>query len=545
MPSKYILFALLCCLTCSALAQRTKSDRRIVSVLKADIEFLAADSLEGRQTGADGEKKAVDFIIKRYESLKIAPYKEQYRHPFSFIYGKEIGNNTLIFLNGEALRVPDQGFPLPFSANTVRKIRSEVLPDVREHGNIWLLNLYADEDEAKNPHYDWERSIYEKALDAKNQGAKGVVFFDGFNSKYSPSFQPFSERENLEIPVFFLKYQAFIQYVQNHSEGVDIDLVVNVRKREISATNVAAFIDNHVAETVVIGAHYDHLGFGEDGNSTYTGKDRLVHNGADDNASGTAGLLSLAEWIRNKKLRNYNYLFVHFSGEELGLYGSKAFVRQLADDTDRIAYMINMDMIGRLNDSTHALTLGGIGTSPAWEHFTTKPPKEFKLIIDSSGVGPSDHTSFYNVGIPVLFFFTGLHTDYHKPTDDADRINFAGAFRVLQFVRQIVQTMDKAPRPAFTKTKQQNIGKVKFKVTLGVMPDYSFQEGGLRVDGVIDGRPAAKAGLAAGDIIVQMGEYKVQGIQTYMEALSKLQAGDTIDVTVLRGGKQIVLHATL
>lgn len=545
MSSRYLLLACLLCQALTVPAQHSKSDKKAINMLKEDIEYLASDKLEGRRTGTDGERKAAEYLAARYEKIRIPAYNGQYNHPFTFTYGKEIGNNTLIFLGGDAIKLPAEGFPLPFSANTTRKIRSEVLPDVREHGNIWLLNLYADAEEARDPHFDWEKVMYDKAKDAKKQGASGVVFYDGFNSKYAPSFQKFSEQETLDIPIVFISYNTFERQVRNRTEGVDIDLVINVRKSEMTGTNVAAYIDNKAPYTVVIGAHYDHLGYGDDGHSTYTGKDKAIHNGADDNASGTAGLLQLATWIKEKKLRNYNYLFVHFSGEELGLYGSKAFVRQLSQDTDKIAYMINMDMIGRLNDSTHALTLGGVGTSPAWGSFVEKAPKTFKMVIDSSGVGPSDHTSFYYAGIPALFFFTGIHHDYHKPSDDADKINYAGEVQVLKYAWSIVQAMDGRPKPAFTHTRQSTVGKVRFKVTLGIMPDYSFLDGGVRVDGVMEDKPAIKAGIQAGDIIIQMAEYKVQGMQSYMEALSKLKAGDTINVTVMRGGKQVVLKATL
>jgi Zn-dependent M28 family amino/carboxypeptidase len=322
---------------------------------------------------------------------------------------------------------------------------------------------------------------------------------------------------------------------------VPVSIAISIRKSEYTGNNVAAYMDNKAPYTVVIGAHYDHLGFGDAG-SLYAGKDKQVHNGADDNASGTAGLLQLASWIKKKKHRNYNYLFVNFSGEELGLYGSKAFVKDLGADTDKIAYMVNLDMVGRLNDSTHALTIGGVGTSPTWGEFISKTDKNFKIAIDSSGVGPSDHTSFYHAGIPVLFFFTGLHHDYHKPTDDADKINYPGELQVLKYIHSIIDALDTRLKPAFTPTKQTTVGKVRFKVTLGIMPDYTYQEGnGIRVDGVSDDKPAIKAGVKAGDIITQLGEHKIGGMQSYMEALAKFKEGDSTEVTVLREGKPLQL----
>jgi membrane-associated protease RseP (regulator of RpoE activity) len=201
-------------------------------------------------------------------------------------------------------------------------------------------------------------------------------------------------------------------------------------------------------------------------------------------------------------------------------------------------------MVGRLNDSTHALTVGGVGTSPVWGKYITKTHKEFRLAIDSSGVGPSDHTSFYHAGIPVLFFFTGIHHDYHKPGDDADKINYPGQVRVMRFIYKTIEKMDKEPKPYFTPTKQSTVGKVRFKVTLGIMPDYSYQDEGVRVDGVTEDRPAIKAGITAGDIIIQLGEYKIQGMQSYMEALSKFKSGQTVDVTVMRSGKPLTFSLT-
>ena len=210
-------------------------------------------------------------------------------------------------------------------------------------------------------------------------------------------------------------------------------------------------------------------------------------------------------------------------------------------DSSHIAYMINMDMVGRLNDSTHALTIGGVGTSPVWGELMAKPNKNFKVTIDSSGVGPSDHTSFYLANVPVLFFFTGQHKDYHKPSDDADKINYEGEELVMQYVYYFVSSMDKMPKPVFTPTKQSSTSRVAFKVTLGIMPDYSYQDAGVRVDGVSADRPASRAGLKEGDIIVQLGEYKVAGMQSYMEALSKFSKGGSTTVIIMRNGERMEL----
>lgn len=523
---------------------QNRSDKKLIKKLKTEIGYLASDALEGRRTATVGEKKAADYIIAQYTSEKIQPYKGHYKHPFDFVYGKQIEPSTSLKIGNDKIILNDDFFPLPFSSNT-SKLKGEVLPDVFEHGNIWLVALYADKDEAENAHFDYEKTMYEKAKNAKQQGATGILFYDNFNAKYPPIFNKHSEFDVLDIPVGFISYNAFEKHIKNKTTGVDLEVTIALDKPKKVGTNVAAYIDNKAPYTVIIGGHYDHLGYGEDGNSMYTGKDKQIHNGADDNASGTVGVIEIARGIKKHKLHKYNYLFINFSGEELGLYGSKAFVKNEGIDSSKIAYMINMDMIGRLNDSTHALTIGGVGTSPAWGHFISKTNDEFKIVIDSSGVGPSDHTSFYYADIPVLFFFTGLHHDYHKPTDDADKINYYGEARVLDYVYNLIEEMETMPKPKFTKTKQTDVGKVRFKVTLGIMPDYSYsEENGVRVDGVSDGRPAMKAGIKAGDVITQLGEIKVKGMQTYMEALSKFNAGDKTEVTVLRNGKLIKLPLT-
>ncbi len=538
-----LLLCLALFLSFTASAQN-RAERRLIKQLQADIEYLASDELEGRRTATEGERKAAEYLVARYKELGIGPWRNQYKHPFTFIHGKEISPNTQIRIGSTVMEMPEQAFPLPFSANTTQRIQSDVLPEVFEQGSIWMISLYNNKEDAADAHFDWEKAMYDRAKEAKEQGALAVVFYDSYNAKYPPRFNPRSDFETLDIPVAFLHFEAWQAHVEKHFEGVPVELNIVLKKKELTGNNVAAFIDNNAPYTVVLGAHYDHLGWGEDGGSLHAGHKKEIHNGADDNASGTAALLHLADRIKDRKLRNYNYLFLHFSGEELGLLGSKAFVKDMGLDSNQIAYMINMDMVGRLNDSTQVLTVGGVGTSPAWGKHVQKTHKDFKLAIDSSGVGPSDHTSFYHTGIPVLFFFTGIHSDYHKPSDDAHKINYYGQVKVMRFISDVIEGMDEGPKPAFTPTKQATVGKVRFKVTLGIMPDYSFQEGGVKVDGVSEDRPAMKAGIKAGDIIIKLGEHEIKGMQSYMEALSKSKSGETVDVTVLREGKPVTMKLT-
>lgn len=530
---------------CDSRAQ-SKAERKLIEQLRADIGYLASDSLEGRRTGTEGERKAAAYIVQRYKQIGIFPYGDMYRYNFKFYGDKEPANSSLIRIGDNALKINKDAFPMAFTAE--KRVYSEIIPDIMEQNTIMLLPFYADSAEADNPHFDWEKAAYARTDSAAKQSATGVLFYDNIGSKYAPEFNGKSELERSTIPAAFISNKAYMQYVKALSTDtttvtIPIELNLAIKKIERYGNNIAAYLDNDTTYTVVIGAHFDHLGYGEDGNSLHANAatNKEIHNGADDNASGSAAVLALAEMIKKSGLKKYNYLFLNFSGEELGLYGSKAFVKDMGLDSNKIAYMINLDMVGRLNDSTHALTVGGVGTSPSWGEFLEMKNKNFKINIDSSGVGPSDHTSFYHAGIPVLFFFTGTHPDYHKPTDDTARINYMGEVQVINYVYSLIELMEEKAKPLFTETKQTTVGKTKFKVTLGIMPDYTFQEGGVKADGVTDGRPAAAAGVKPGDIIIKLGDNEISGMQTYMQALGKFTPGEKTTVTVKRGEELLVL----
>jgi aminopeptidase YwaD len=528
-----------------AINAQSKADKKTMKQIQADIEYLASDDLEGRRTGTKGESIAADYIVKQYRDAGIMPYKGEFYYPFHFVYGKEIAATTKIKL-GKAVVDNEDAFPMPFSAN--KHVSGDVLPDMTEQGSIWLVPLYADADKANDPHAEVEKDMYNRAKEMQAQGATGVLFYDGYGSKWAPSFNKHSEYDPLNIPVAFISATAYQKYIAHAGgAGVPVDVNVSINKSERTGNNLAAYMDNGARYTVIVGAHYDHLGYGEDGNSLLANavKEHQIHHGADDNASGTAAVLAIAKWVKKEHLTNYNYLFLNFSGEELGLYGSKAFAKDQAIDSAHVAYMMNLDMVGRLNDSTRALTLGGVGTSPVWSK-VVEMGKGFKLVIDSSGVGPSDHTTFYNVGIPVLFFFTGTHRDYHKPSDLPNLINYKGEMDVVRYAEQVLSMMDENPaKPGYLVTKQPVMGKTSFKVTLGIMPDYTYETGGVRVDGVSENRPAIKAGIKQGDIIINLGDYKISGMQTYMEALGKFSPGDKTQVTIVRDGKQMTLPIEL
>jgi hypothetical protein len=316
----------------------------------------------------------------------------------------------------------------------------------------------------------------------------------------------------------------------------------------VQSANIVGYLDNGSENTIVIGAHYDHLGVGDQGSSLAANSEGTIHNGADDNASGTSGLLELARYYsKNKITEKHNFLFIFFSGEELGLIGSKFFCDNSTIDLKKVNFMLNMDMIGRYREDK-GLTIGGYGTSSFWGKNVPQITQNqaIKYNIDSTGVGPSDHTSFYLKNIPVLFFFTGSHSDYHKPTDDADLINYEGEAKILGLAQAIIEQVEASPKLDFVQTSNPHAGSTRssFKVTMGIMPDYSFDKGGVKIDGVSKDRPAAKAGLQAGDILIKLGDIETKDVQEYMKALGKFEKGQTVDAEVKRGNEKVVVKIT-
>ena len=308
--------------------------------------------------------------------------------------------------------------------------------------------------------------------------------------------------------------------------------------------NVVGYLDNNAKTTVVIGGHYDHLGFAHSG-SRHVGPP-AIHNGADDNASGIAALLYLAEKLKTEGPKRHNYLFIAFSAEEMGLYGSKYYVANPTVDLDRVSYMLNMDMIGRLNPAK-VLAVNGAGTSPAWKPALEKSNTGGLTIkTTDSGIGPSDHTSFYLANIPVLHFFSGQHTDYHKPGDDSHLVNYEGIHEIAELMYALIEEVSKTRKLTYTQTKDENAGRTAsaFKVTLGVMPDYVHDGEGMRIDAVLPGRPAAKAGLAGGDVLIKIGDRTVKDIYDYMDGLSTFAAGQSTTVVVMRKGEEITAEVT-
>ncbi|NNM23369.1 MAG: M20/M25/M40 family metallo-hydrolase [Flavobacteriaceae bacterium] len=301
----------------------------------------------------------------------------------------------------------------------------------------------------------------------------------------------------------------------------------------IMGRNVVGFIDKEANYRVAIGAHYDHLGYGGDGSLYREGQ--AIHNGADDNASGVALMLNLAKRLADST-SNTNFVFIAFSGEEMGLLGSNYFIKNSTIPKESYNYMINLDMVGRLNEE-NAIAVHGVGTSPLFKQ-TLFANNEQGLTIKEheSGIGPSDFTSFYLADIPVLSFFTGQHEDYHKPGDDSEKLNYEGMQRIADYIVNIVQDLDDDGKLAFRKTKDESEAVPRFKVGLGVVPDYLYTGEGMRIDGISEDKPAQKAGLQKGDIVKRMDTMKVTTMMTYMKALSTFKEGDKTTVTIERNG---------
>ncbi len=550
--SKYLFLLVIIAACATPKAVVNKSDTQTITNLRSHIQYLADDKLEGRRAGSNGEKLAMEYISGQFKEIGLVPKgTNEYYQAFDINEGKQINPGTALTINGNQLAINNDFFPLAFSAN----LKIEALPAiaVQEAEMPWFYDLKEILEENKdNPHFDLADYIYKNAKKAGERGASAVILYNTSSIDDKLLFNGKDKSEKLAIPVLYVSKEAAQKYFKDQSATLDIKLTTDIGEKKRTGHNVAGYIDNGASLTVILGAHFDHLGYGEDGNSMIRTGERSIHNGADDNASGTAALIELARMLKSSGPQNHNYLFLAFSGEELGLFGSKYFVENPTIDLKSVSFMINMDMVGRLNDSSKVLTVGGIGTSPSWgslfslsDPAANKAKQPFVFKYDSSGTGPSDHTSFYRKDIPVLFYFTGLHPDYHKPTDDFDKINYNGELQIIRHIYEVVDNMSKkVARPLFTKTREtQTTTSARFSVSLGIMPDYTYAGTGVRADGVSEGKPAQKAGLKAGDVIIQLGEHMISSLENYMQALGKFKKGDTTKVKYKRGNE--VLEATV
>jgi aminopeptidase YwaD len=424
--------------------------------------------------------------------------------------------------------------------------------------------------------------IQKKTIKAREKGAKGVVFISE-EAKFSndrlsklrhelnfldagipvvvvskPVAESLfiSEKTTLADAMKRANDSAASMNFQNSAAEFKTDVV----KINGKSSNVVGLIEGSDAklksEYIIIGAHYDHLGLGGP-ESLAANPEAQIHHGADDNASGTSALLELARvMISDRPKVKRSVIFMAFAAEELGLLGSAAYTKNPIAPLASTVAMLNMDMVGRLRNGS--LFVGGVGTSPVWKPLLDKlnadvqgpeaTGRRFQLGIGQDGFGPSDHQSFYVKDVPVLFFFTGSHDDYHKPSDTAEKVNAEGTRQIAELVREIALNVAGEPvRLAFTKVKTENTNQGRrggFRVSLGTVPNYAEQSDGLKLDGVRPASPAEKAGLKAGDVIIKLAAFSIKNVYDYTAALGELKPDEQIDVVIRRDGKEMTLKLT-
>ncbi len=540
MKQQTLLVVAFIALTLTIQAQKLKkADKETMANLQAHVTYLADDKLEGRRTGSKGEQLAMEYIKSQFEKNGItAKGTNGYYQPFTVNDGKQLGAENYFSINDNKLQPGKDYFPFPYSPDK----NIEAMPAIilQEHDMPWFVDLkdvFADNKD--NPHFDLETYIYDNAKKAVDKLATAIIIYNSSDRDDQLKFKGKDRSATLPIPVVYVTKPIADKFFKDKSAPLDMHLKTSIVEKTRTGNNVVGYIDNGAANTVILGAHFDHLGYGEDGNSMLRTAEKQIHNGADDNASGTAALIELGRLLKTSKLTANNYLFIAFSGEELGLLGSKYFTANPTINLANANYMINMDMVGRLDETKKSISIGGFGTSPQWATVITNNKKNyFSIVTDSSGTGPSDHTSFYQKQIPVLFYFTGTHTDYHKPDDDAHKINYTGQTYIVNHIVNVITQLNKQPKLSFLPTREKTTRSTgSFKVTLGVMPDYSFTGTGLKIDGVTEGRPAAAAGLKAGDIVLTIGHINISNMDAYMQALQTFEKGQTVKIMYKRGDK--------
>lgn len=570
--------------------------------LMPHIRYLASDELEGRLAGSPGAEKAARYIAEQFARRNLLPAGDggSYFQEFSFVSGVRLGSDNALEVawgkggslsqaGGRSDLEPGSDFtPVSFSLSgrfegaaqfvgygiSAPSLQYDDYRDTDAKGKFVFVSRYGPEGDDPHGQFGRYHALRYKAQTARDRGAAGIVFVDDSEDfsksslsklRFDRSFadsgiaalaisRPAARRilaqaglnlEDLEETARSRKGSAA------ELPGVRLKFRSNLVKETRSARNVAGLLKGTgdlAEEVLAIGAHFDHLGMGEV-SSLAAKPGSEVHNGADDNASGTAGLLELAGALASRKDQPARgVLFVAFSAEEQGLLGSRHYVNHPAVPLEKTVAMINMDMIGRMQEKR--LIVGGTGSSPGWKDLLTRLNQEAGLDLKfrEGGFGPSDHSSFYGRDIPVLFFFTGVHPDYHKPSDDYDKIEPVSITRVVEFIFQTARSIrSMEQRPAFRKTagEPRESGRTGFRVTLGIIPDYGEEVEGVRLSGVREGSPAAKCGLRAGDLIVGWSGKKITNIYDLTHLLQEHRPGDEVEIAVVRDDEELQLTATL
>lgn len=547
----------------------------------AHVAYLASDALEGRETGSPGARCAADYIASYFQDLGLtgAGPEESYFQSFRVRAGAQLGShNTLKILDkvydlgkdwtpfgfsgtgmaSAALLYGDHGLSRPGQEPADRYARLELT------GRIVVVE-HGDPD---NPHGGSTRADpHFKASVAAGRGAAGlIVLMD--EGRGLPDIGS-ETRPASGIPVAVVSGDAAEEIRAAAQQETAAELMAQVEPRMAEARNVVAMIrgsgDPGQQEILVIGAHYDHLGYGGDGSLAPDARE--VHNGADDNASGTAALMEVARRMAAGPAPERSILFLAFSGEEKGLLGSAAYVNAPLFPLDRTVAMLNMDMVGRLNENR--LTVFGTGTAEEWSEVLDEANAQletrFITVPNPDGYGPSDHASFYGHGIPVLHLFTNTHSEYHRPEDDTDLINEEGLVRVAELVAEIgTRVGGSASHPALAMTAIEGTPPAQgplaagpasgdeapsrssgYGAYMGSIPDMGYTENGVRLTGVREGSPAEKGGLQSGDVIVEFDGAEIGDLYAYTYALRDHAPGDEVVVVIMRGGERLNLTVTL
>ena len=562
-----------------------------VKELKENIGYLASDELKGRKSGEPGDLIAAEYIREKFKNAGLELLFENGFQKFGLVTSAEIGLGNKLTVNGNNFEVEKSFLPYAFSANTTVSAGVvftgyglEVNRDTLQWNDYktvdvsgkWVLALQGDPDleNQQSPYIEFssERS---KALFAADNKAAGLILvagkkfrekdelaslvFDKNSAGYSiPIIEVTRELANkilggkTTIEALEIEMDSLKKPVSFKTEAT-VSATINVIQKEAETRNVAALLpgnDNNLKnEYIVVGAHFDHLGMGGSGSGSRATDTIAVHNGADDNASGVATIIQLAEKLAADKKNKRSIIFAAFSAEEMGLVGSKEFVNKPPVETDKMVAMFNFDMVGRLDKTSNVLSIGGSQTSAESEKLMTDLNTGFELAFAPEGVGPSDHASFYLQNVPVFFVSTGAHPDYHTPNDDAEFINYEGTKKVADYAVLLIENVaNRETQLTFQEAgpKFQRSRGGKYKVTLGVMPDFAgVEKRGLRIDSVTKGKPADKAGMKKGDIITAIEGKKVGGIHDYMSRLQTMETGQQISVDILRDDKPTVLIVQL
>jgi len=563
----------------------------------ADVKVLASPEMEGRGAGTKGIERAKQLIEKRYKALGLQPAGVRgYEQPFTVITGARLkSDNNLLVESADGkkeLNINSDFVPFSFSSSeqvtahvvfvgygaTADEFHYDDYAGIDVKDKVVVLLRYEPSGFAeKSGHQGLTQhsQLIAKAINARNHGAKAVIVVNGKlgdgEEDLLTRFGSVSGPENIGIVFAQVKNAVADCWLQSSGKSLKdvqeqinsstkpasfelpdslrLSLHIDIETTRAVVHNVLAWLPGQTDEYVIVGAHYDHLGRGNV-DSLSPSQIGQIHPGADDNGSGTAGVLELARLLAPQRGQfKRSILFMNFAGEELGLLGSAAWVKDPTRPLNKAVAMINMDMIGRIKDDK--VYIGGVGTGSTFRAVLEQAQKDtpFKVEYSPGGYSSSDHTSFVAKKIPVLFFFSGLHSDYHKPSDTWDKINAPSAARLLDMVGNVTLQLANADAPptfhVVAEDKPSGGGGAGYGPYFGSIPDFGQTENGVKFSDVKPNSPAAKAGLKAGDILIQFGDKPIKNLYDFTDALRRSKVGDVVEVKVLRDGQPVTASVKL